>query len=107
AFLIYRKPYNYAEHIVANSYIQGFSFLTTTFIFFISIWIHPSLYLIIYPLLILYYTYVYGKLYKLTIGQSILKIILFLAILIGSILAVAIISVIIGIAIGYILGNFK
>ncbi|MEP6002864.1 MAG: hypothetical protein ABJ248_05345, partial [Maribacter dokdonensis] len=76
-------------------------------IFFISIWIHPSLYLIIYPLLILYYTYVYGKLYKLTIGQSILKIILFLAILIGSILAVAIISVIIGIAIGYILGNFK
>ncbi|MEP2689382.1 DUF3667 domain-containing protein [Maribacter dokdonensis] len=107
AFLIYRKPYNYAEHIVANCYIQGFSMLTTSLIFFIAIWIHPSLYLLIYPLLILYYTYVYGKLYKLTIGQSILKIILFLAILTGSILAVAIISVLIGIAIAYILGNFK
>jgi hypothetical protein len=102
AFLIYRKPYNYAEHIVANCYIQGFSFLTTTLIFFIAIWIHPSIYLLIYPLLILYYTYVYGKLYKLTIAQSILKIILFLAILIGSILALAIISYLIGIVIGYI-----
>lgn len=107
AFLTYRKPYNYAEHIVANCYIQGFSFLTTTFIFFIAIWIHPSLYLLIYPLLILYYTYVYGKLYKLTIGQSILKIIIFLAIIIGCVLALGIISVIVGIAMAFLTKNFK
>ncbi len=106
AFLIYRKPYNYAEHIIANCYIQGFSFLTTAFIFFIAIWIHPSLYLLIYPLLIFYYTYVYGKLYKLTTGQSILKVILFLMLTIGVAIAIGILIFILSFAYGYISTKF-
>lgn len=98
AFLVYRKPFNYGEHLVVNCYIQGFSFLTTTLIFFISIWFHPAFYLLIYPLLILYYTYVYGKLYKLSVGHSIIKIILFLIVL----FVTAVIMGIISFAIGYL-----
>ena len=102
AFLVYRRPYNYGEHLIVNSYIQGFSFLTTTIVFFISILVHPLLYLIIYPLLILYYIYVYGKLYKLSIGQSILKFIVFLAILFATAIILAIASYAIGIVYGYL-----
>lgn len=102
AFLVYRKPYNYAEHIVANCYIQGLSFLTTSLIFFIAIWVHPSLFLLIYPLLIFYYTYVYGRLYKLTIGQSILKVILFLLITVGVVIAVGALIFLLSFAFGYI-----
>ncbi|MEP2239445.1 MAG: hypothetical protein ABJI22_13850, partial [Maribacter sp.] len=90
--------YNYGEHIVANCYIQGFSMLTTSLIFFMAIWIHPSLFLLIYPLLIFYYTYVYGRLYKLTIGQSILKVIVFLLITVGIAIAILLLSF----AFGYI-----
>lgn len=98
AFLVYRKPFNYGEHLVVNCYIQGFSFLTTSIVFFISILLHPAFYLLIYPLLILYYTYVYGKLYKFSVGQSILKIIIFLAVLMGAILLLGIL----GVASGYL-----
>ena len=106
AYLVYRKPYNYAEHIVVNCYVQGFSFLSTTIIFFIAIWIHPSLYLFIYPLLILYYTYVYGKLYQLGIGESLLKIILFVAVLVGSIIAISIITFIFVLCYAYLTSRF-
>jgi len=102
AFLVYRKPYNYGEHLVVNCYIQGFSFLSTTLIFFVSIWLHPAFYILVYPLLILYYTYVYGKLYKLSIGQSILKIIVFLAILFGAIVILGFLVFILGIAMAYL-----
>lgn len=101
AFLVYRKPYNYGEHLIVNSYIQGFSFLTTTIVFFISLLLHPAFYLLIYPLLILYYTYVYGRLYKLTIGESILKFIIFLVILISTALVIGILLFVAGIAVAY------
>jgi len=106
AFLIYRKPFNYGEHLVVNCYIQGFSFLTTTIVFLISLWLHPVFYLLIYPLLILYYTYVYGKLYKLSVGQSILKIIIFLGVLVGVIIILAIILFLIGFAFVFIKSKF-
>lgn len=106
AFLVYGKPFNYGEHLVVNCYIQGFSFLTTTFVFFVSILFHPAFYIIIYPLLVFYYTYVYGKLYKLSVGQSILKIIIFLAILFGVIIAVSILLFVSGLAYAYIKSKF-
>lgn len=106
AFLVYRKPFNYGEHLVVNCYIQGFSFLTTTLVFFISLCFYPGLYLLIYPLLILYYTYVYGRLYKLSIGQSILKIIIFLALLFAAFIILVILSLIIGFAYSFLMSKF-
>lgn len=105
AYLVYRKPHNYGEHLVINCYIQGFSFLTTTLVFFISIWLHPAFFLLIYPLLILYYSYVYGKLYRLSIGQSILKILLFVLAILAVFFIIGLIASVLGFVVGYLKAN--
>jgi hypothetical protein len=99
AKLVYRKPYNYAEHLVINSFIQGITFWITTVVFIISIYTSPTVYLLSVFLSIFFYTYAYGKLYNLTIAESILKVFLFLAILVGTIIVFFILSI----AFGYIL----
>ncbi|MFH6603346.1 DUF3667 domain-containing protein [Maribacter algicola] len=81
AFIIYRRPYNYGEHIVINSFIQGLSFISISILFLISLVTHPLLYGLNSLLLLVFYTYAYGKLYRLSLGQSILKVLLFIAIL--------------------------
>ncbi|MFX0556331.1 DUF3667 domain-containing protein [Maribacter sp. CXY002] len=106
AKLVYGKPYNYAEHLVINSYIQGITFWVTTIMFIISIYTFSSIYFLTVVLSILFYSYVYGKLYKLTFGQSVLKIIIFLGILMGVIIALFIVAVIIGIVIAFISSKF-
>ena len=101
AYLIYSKPYNYGEHLVVTTYIQGFSFLTGTFIFLISILTYPSVYSLTLPLLVFYYTYTYGKLYKLPVWKSILKAFIFIGITI-------LVSIILGILlyfVGYAFGK--
>ncbi|TDT41906.1 uncharacterized protein DUF3667 [Maribacter spongiicola] len=96
AKLVYRKPYNYAEHLVINSFIQGITFWAMTFIFVISIYTSPTIYLLSIFFSIFFYTYAYGKLYNLTIAESILKIFLFIAILLGTIIALFILSFVFG-----------
>lgn len=98
AFLVYRKPYNYAEHLTVVTYIQGFSFFISSLLFLVAINTSPYLYSISLLFLMFLYIYAYGKLYKLSIGQSIIKFIFFLAILFVVIIALAIV----GIAFGYI-----
>jgi len=102
AFLTYRKPYNYGEHLVINSYIQGLSFLVTSIIFTISVFTNPSVYMLTIGLLILYYTYAYGKLHQLTFAESILKLFKFFVILIASFFIIMILSFILGIAIAFL-----
>ena len=102
AYLVYGKPYNYGEHIVVNCYVQGMSFLSISFLFLIGLVTHPLVYASNLILLTLFYTYAYGKLYKLSIGQSLFKVFLFFTILIGAIIASSILAAIIG----YILGRF-
>lgn len=96
AFLVYRKPYNYGEHIVVNSYVQGLSFLSLSILFLVSLVIHPLIYAANVIFLMVYYIYGYGKLYKLSLGQSILKVFLFFTILIGSLIILGILSFLIG-----------
>ena len=97
SFFTYRKPYNYGEHLIINCYIQGLSFLTTSLIFTLSVFTSPSLYILAIVLLVTYYTYAYGKLYKLTKAEAILKLFKFLAILITPIIILTIIGIIIGV----------
>ncbi|MEO0525843.1 MAG: DUF3667 domain-containing protein [Bacteroidota bacterium] len=100
AFLVYRKPYNYGEHLVLNGYMQGLSFFSSTLLFLISIFTHPLVYFSAPLLLVIYYTYAYGKLYKLTIAQSILKVIVFLAIVFVLLVLIFILAMVAGLIIG-------
>jgi len=102
AFLVYRKPYNYGEHLVFNSYIQGTSFVATFILFLLSVFTSPLVYLLATFITIFLYTYAYGKLYKLSPSESILKLFLFIALII-------IFSIVVGvvlISMGYLWGRF-
>jgi hypothetical protein len=103
AFLVYRKPYNYAEHLTVTTFIQGFSFFVSSILFLIAINTSPYLYSVSVLFLMFFYCYVYGKLYQLTVGQSILKFIIFLVIL----FAVVLIFFGAAIAIGYFYANLN
>ncbi len=81
--IVYRKPYNFGEHLVANAYLQGVTFLFTLFFFLLSLIIDPGLYMVSMIFVVVYYTYAYGKWYKLSFGKSIVKLLLFLLVSIG------------------------
>lgn len=102
AFLVYRKPYNYAEHLIINSYIQSISFIVTSIVFTVSVFTDPSVYLLTIFFLIFYYTYAYGKLYHLSVAESILKLLIFIGTLIISIIAIAVLSFALGVTIKYL-----
>ena len=93
AFIVFRKPYNYGEHLVINTFIQsvtsGFSILLFVLSLIVGVNLLGSGILIV---AFLYYSYVYKRLYKLTFGQLLVKILKF----IGLLLVLGIISVIIG-----------
>jgi len=102
AFLVYRKPYNYAEHLTVTTFIQGFSFFVSSILFLIAINTSPYLYSISIVFLMFFYCYAYGKLYKLSIGQSIVKFIFFLAILFAVLLLFGVVALVIGIVYSYL-----
>lgn len=104
AFLTYRRPYNFGEHLVINSYIQGLSFLVTSVIFIITVFTNPSVYILTIVLLVVYYTYAYGKLHDLSVAESILKFLKFSGILILSFIIFLVLSFLLGIALATLKG---
>lgn len=102
-FLIYRKTYNYAEHLVFNSYIQGTSLVFILIFFYISLLTHPFVYSITTFITIFLYLYSFGKLFKLDAGTSILKLFLFL--IMFFIFIVMLIALLV--AIGFLLSHLK
>lgn len=72
------KPHNFGEHIVINAYVYGFTTYLTLLVFLLAIITHPALYMVTFFAYIFYYMYVFGKLYKLSIGKNILKLFRFL-----------------------------
>ena len=104
AFFVYRKPYNYGEHLVVNSYVQGISFLSSMILFLIAILVHPAFFLMItLPLLVLYYTYIYGQLYRLSIGRSVLKVLIFMGVLAGVVVSLFMVTTLVAIVVVYII----
>ncbi len=102
SFVVYRKPYNFGEHLVANAYMQGVTFLFTLVFFLLSLIIDPGLYMISMVFVIGYYTYAYGKWYQLSFGKSLVKLLLFLLVLVGFLLALFIVGVLIGIILAFL-----
>lgn len=84
AFLVFRKPYNFGEHLVINTYLQGIILFLSILLFIFSLLTGINIFgtgTIILP--IFYYSYTYKKLNKLTFGQLLLKILKFIGILLG------------------------
>ncbi len=103
AFIVFRKPYNYGEHLVINTYIQGILLFLSIILFIFSLLTKFNLFSSgIYILPFLYYPFVYKKLNKYTIGQTLLKILKF----IGVLLLVIIISILIGFVLAMIKSKF-
>ena len=96
SFLTYRKPYNYGEHLIMNSYIQGTTSIVSNILFLIAIYFNPNIFAYILVFVLLFYAYVFGKIYQLSIWKSIWKTIKFILILIPTFIITIIISGIIG-----------
>ena len=81
AFFVFRKPYNYGEHLVINTYFLGITTFFSLLSFIISLLIGINI--LIYAIFItfLYYSYAYKKVYKLSFGQLLLKILKFIGVL--------------------------
>ncbi len=101
AFLVFRKPYNYGEHLIMNAYLQGITFLFTTIFFLISLAVNPNIYFFGLALTITYYTYAYTRLYSLSWGNVIIKLLKFVVFTLLS----TVILVITGGVIGFIFGE--
>lgn len=107
AKLVFGKPYNYAEHLVINSYIQGVTFWFTAILFVISIYVSPSLIILAVLISMFFYLFAYGKLYNLTAAEAILKFFKFIALLIGAALIFFILTILITIAIKLTISKFN
>lgn len=99
------KKYNYAEHLIINLYSYSHVSISTTLIYFLTIWNQTifsivSLFAIIIQ--ITYYAYVLKRIYQLNAEQIILKTLLFLAIL----FVFMFVLIVLGIIIGYTTGFF-
>ena len=102
AFLVFGKPYNYGEHLAVVTYIQGTSFLISCLMFVLSILVSPFLFTLSLVLLFFLYMYTYTKLYGYSLGDVLLKIVLF----VGVLLVTVMVFVVLALAIGYLGGRF-
>ncbi len=96
AFIIYRKPYNYGEHLVINSFIMGIIILFGLLNMMLSLFVNPGFYSLSILIAISYYTYAYSKLYQHSIWDGLLKLFYFFLLLIGSFVGTFLIAVVIG-----------
>lgn len=94
------KPHNFGEHIVINAYFFGFTTYLSLILFFLSMVIHPSIYTYSMLVYIIFYMYAFGKVYSLSIGKNILKLLRFLLGLVVMFILLMILTIAIGIAAG-------
>lgn len=99
---IYRKTFNYAEHLVFNAFVQGTGFIFGIVFFYLSLIIHPIVYFLTTPAIWFIHAYIFGKLFRLGISISFLKLILFNIMSVVSIIIIVSVMVMIGILIAYL-----
>lgn len=101
-WLIFRKPFNYGEHLVINSYLQGVGFHFTTIFFLLTVFVHPSFFLVASLGTFTLYCISLKQLYKLSWAELILKILLFIGL---GILTVIVLGVLLFIG-GFLFGKY-
>jgi hypothetical protein len=92
AFFVFRKPYNYGEHLVINTYIISITTFLGVLLFVFSLLTEINILYYAIFITFLYYSYAYKKLYELSFGRLILKIFKFLGILLLLFIATIIIG---------------
>ncbi len=97
------KENTYAEHLVTNAYIQGTTYLFSTLLFVLAVYISPSLYSFSIVPMVLFYAYVYFKLYNYGFKRSFSSVLKFILVATLSFIFIIILSVVIGIIIGLLL----
>jgi len=95
SFVVYRKRYNYGEHLVINAYLQGLMFIVTPIFFIGSLYIWSELYAISFLLVFILYMYVFTKLFEHTFLQSILYFLKFVGIGLGLMLILVLLAVLV------------
>ena len=83
AFFVFGKPYNFGEHLLINTYLQSITTFLSILLFLFSILFGINMFgtgILIIPFI--YYCFAYKKLYKLTLGKLLLKILKFIGIFI-------------------------
>ena len=96
AFFVFRKPYNYGEHLVINTYILSMTTFLGILLFIFSLLTGINVLYYGTIMTFLYYSYVYKKLYELSFGQLILKILKFIGLLLLFLILSAIIIGVLG-----------
>ena len=92
AFLVYWKPYNYAEHLSINAYIQGLLLFVTVFLFGICAitGLSGQVYNAASILLMVgFYLYSYSRFYKHSFGKMLLMFLKFIGVFILATLVLA------------------
>ena len=82
-FFVFRKPYNFGEHLLINTYLQSITTFLSILLFLFSILFGINMFgigILIIPFI--YYCFTYKKLYKLTLGKLLLKTLNFIGIFI-------------------------
>lgn len=81
SFFVFRKPYNFGEHLLINTYLQSITTFLSLLLFLFSLLLGINMFgtgIIILPLL--FYSFTYKKLYNFTFGRLLLKILKFIGI---------------------------
>jgi len=103
SFLTYKRTHRYAEHLVFNCYLQGFSFLVTIIFFALGALFNSSFYFLTSLFAFFFYTYAFAKLYKQKFWQILISILKF----IGLTLLLFIILIILSGIVAAIIMDFK
>ena len=102
SYLVYRKPYNYGEHLIFTCYVQGTLFISSIVLFVSSLLISPYVFSLNIPLAVLFYLYAYGKLYKLSVGQSLGKLMVFIGVMAVASILMLLIATGVGVLISFL-----
>ncbi|SEC82105.1 Protein of unknown function [Tenacibaculum sp. MAR_2009_124] len=102
----FKKPHNYGEHIIINSYLAGTTMFFSCILFLMTVFIHPSLFFYSTVLSVFYYLYTFKRLYNLNFKQTLLKLIRFFVMLFIVFIITLIIVAVILILVAIVLKNF-
>jgi len=102
SLLVFGRKLTYGEHLVTNCYLQGLSFFGGILFFLGGIYLWTPLISLQLLFIMPFYLWTYGKLLNFSLGKAFLKFLLFLAVLIGLLLVIAIVSAVFTIATKFI-----
>ena len=92
SLLVFGRKLTYGEHLVTNCYLQGLAFFGGILFFLGGIYLWAPLISLQLVFIMPFYLWTYAKLLDFGWGKAILKFLLFLAVLIGFLLAIVIIG---------------